>query len=91
MLKLPAELTIAKVAECKEDMLKIIDENNEIILDDSAVVRIDTIGLQMLLATVTYITAQNKSLQWKCQSDAIKDSVKLLGLDEPILNQYLTS
>ena len=89
MLKLPAELTIAHVAECKEEILKIIDENDEIILDDSAVVRIDTIGLQMLLATVTYISAQSKSLQWKCQSSAIKDSVKLLGLDEPILNQYL--
>jgi anti-anti-sigma regulatory factor len=89
MLKLPAELTIAHVAECKDKILKIIDESDEIILDDSAVVRIDTIGLQMLLAAVTYISAQSKSLKWKCQSNAIKESVALLGLEEPILNQYL--
>lgn len=89
ILKLPAELTIAKVDECKSNIIKAVAEENTIIIDDSDVVRIDTVGIQMLLAAVTYIAAQNKELQWKSASTAIQESTKLLGLNEPILNQYL--
>jgi len=89
MLKLPAELTIAQVDECKLDILKVVDENELIIFDDSDVVRIDTVGIQMLLAAVTYIASQNKELQWQSTSSAIQESVKSLGLNEPILNQYI--
>jgi len=91
MLKLPAELTIAKVDECKSTILKAVKEQDLIVIDDSDVVRIDTVGIQMLLAAVTYIAAQNKELQWKANSSAIQESIKLLGINEPILNQYLSS
>ncbi len=91
MLKLPAELTIAKVDECKSNIIKAVEEHNIIIFDDSDVVRIDTVGIQMLLAAVTFIAAQNKELQWQSSSSAIQESIKLLGINEPILNQYLVT
>ena len=43
----------------------------------------------MLIAVVTYIAAQNKELQWQSTSPVIQESIKLLGINEPILNQYL--
>ena len=89
MLKLPAELTIAIVDECKSNFIKAVEEQDLIIIDDSEVVRIDTIGIQMLIAAVTYVAAQNKELQWQSTSPVIQESIKLLGINEPILNQYL--
>ena len=91
MLKLPAELTIAIVDECKSSIVKEVREQDVIIIDDSDVVRIDTVGLQMLLAAVTYIAAHDKELKWQSTSSAVQEGVKLLGINEPILNQYLTT
>ena len=84
MLKLPAELTIAKVEECKSSIIKELKEHDVIIIDDSDVVRIDTVGIQLLVAAVTYIAAQDKELKWQSTSSAVQEGVKLLGINEPI-------
>lgn len=89
MIKLPAELTIARVQECTINIINELEEQEVIVIDDSDVVRIDTVGIQMLLAAVTYISSQNKQLQWQSKSPAIKESIKCLGINEPILIQYL--
>jgi anti-anti-sigma regulatory factor len=89
MFKLPAQLTIVQVDSCKSELLAEINSSDVIELDDSEVERIDTVGIQLLLATVTYISAQNKQLHWQSTSPIIKESIKQLGLDEAILNQYL--
>jgi len=91
MFKLPAQLTIAQVDNCKKQLLKEIDENDVISFDDSDVSNIDTVGIQLLLAAVTYIASQNKELNWNSSSSVIQESVKQLGLNEAILNQYLNS
>ena len=89
IIKLPAELTIAQVEECKSKILQQVENSDVILLDDSEVVRIDTVGIQLLLALVTHVSAQNKELQWQSCSPVIQESVKQLGLDEAILSQYL--
>ena len=89
MFKLPSELTIANVDECKSQFIAFVDGHDEIVFDDSDVERIDTVGIQLLLTAITYITAQNKTLIWQNQSSIIEQSIKLLGINEPILNQYL--
>jgi len=89
MFKLPTQLTIAQVDNCKMQLLKEIDENDVISFDDSDVSNIDTVGIQLLLAAVTYIASQNKELNWNSSSSVIQESVKQLGLNEAILNQYL--
>jgi len=89
MFKLPAQLTIAQIDDCKTQLLQEIGENDEISFDDSEVTDIDTVGVQLLLATVIYIASLNKELIWNSKSSVIQESVKQLGLDEPILSQYL--
>ncbi|MFT5755577.1 MAG: anti-anti-sigma regulatory factor [Alteromonadaceae bacterium] len=91
MYKLPAQLTISHVEECKTELLQLITDNDVISFDDSDVVSIDTVGVQLLLTAVTYIASQNKELQWISSSSAIKESVKQLGINEAILNQYLNA
>jgi anti-anti-sigma regulatory factor len=91
MFKLPAQLTIAQVDDCKAKLLIEIDENDVISFDDSDVTNIDTVGVQLLLAAVTYIALQNKELNWSSTSSVIQKSVKQLGLNEAILNQYLNA
>ncbi len=89
MFKLPAELTIVQVEECKSQFIEFINENEKITLDDSNVSRIDTVGLQLLVTAVTYIANQKKQLIWRNQSSIISQGVKSLGINEPILNRYL--
>ncbi len=89
MFKLPSQLTIAQVDKCKSQLLQEIDENDDVSFDDTEVTSIDAVGVQLLLAAVTYIASQNKELIWNSQSTVIQESVKQLGLNEAILNQYL--
>ncbi len=91
MYKLPAQLTISHVEECKAELLQIIADNKVISFDDSDVTSIDTVGVQLLLTAVTYISAQKKELKWNSSSSVIQESVKQLGIDEAILNQYLNA
>jgi anti-anti-sigma regulatory factor len=89
MFKLPPQLTIAQVDECKTELLTFIDDNETITLSSDDVEKIDTVGIQLLLAAITYIAAQNKELIWLCNSSVIQNSVKQLGLNEALLTQYL--
>jgi len=85
----PNELTITQVDEYRLEIQPIIDENPIITLDDSALVRIDTIGVQFILAVVTYILAQGKELKWQSTSSIFHESILQLGIKEAILQDYL--
>lgn len=89
MIKFPSELTITQVDEYRLEIQPIIDENPIITLDDSALVRIDTIGVQFILAVVTYILAQGKELKWQSTSSIFHESILQLGIKEAILQDYL--
>lgn len=89
MFNLPAQLTIAQVEECKSALLMYVNDNETVTLSSDDVEKVDTLGIQFLLAAVTYITAQNKELIWLCSSSVIQDSVKQLGLKEALLTQYI--
>jgi anti-anti-sigma regulatory factor len=86
---LPVELTIVQAEVIRNQILAEVEQHEEIHFDDSELARVDSIVLQLLLASVIHITSKNKILHWNCQSKVIKESIKLLGIDEPILNQYL--
>lgn len=89
MIIFPNELTITQVDEYRLEIQPIIDENPIITLDDSALVRIDTIGVQFILAVVTYILAQGKELKWQSTSSIFHESILQLGIKEAILQDYL--
>lgn len=89
MITFPDELTITQVDEYRLEIQPIIDENSVITIDDSNLTRIDTIGVQFILAVVTYILAQGKELKWQSTSSAFHESIVQLGIKEAILLNYL--
>ncbi len=89
MIKLPSELTIAHVDEYRSEIQPIIDENSIITVDDSKLERIDTIGVQFIIAVITYILAQGKELKWQSTSKVLHESVLQLGINEAMLMEYL--
>jgi len=90
MIKLPSDLTIAQVDEYQAQILPLIDDLDVITIDDSELTRIDTIGVQFILAVVTYIIAQGKEIQWQSKSSILKESIQQLGISDAILLQYMT-
>ena len=89
MFTLPKQLTITQIEECKATLLSYIDDNATVSINSDEIEKIDTLGIQLLLATIIYISAQNKELTWSCNSSVIQNSVKQLGLNEALLNQYI--
>ena len=90
MFTLPEKLTISHVDDCKASLLIEIQHQDVIEIDDSNVQQIDTLGIQLLLAAVKFIISQNKQLIWQPQSLVIKQGIKRLGINEAVLNQYLS-
>lgn len=88
MFKLPAELTIAHVEACRASLLELIEQAQEITLSDEDVVRIDTVGVQLILSIVTYLSLQNKTLHWCSSSKAVQHGFEQLGISEPLLNKH---
>ncbi|GHF93383.1 STAS domain-containing protein [Thalassotalea marina] len=89
MFKLPSELTIVQVDECKTNFLAYVETNDELAFDDSELTRIDTVGMQLILSMVIHIASLKKQLNWQVSSSIIGQSISQLGINEPILNQYL--
>ncbi len=89
MFTLPKQLTITHIEECKASLLSYIDDNATVSINSDEIEKIDTLGIQLLLATIIYISAQNKESTWSCNSSVIQNTVKQLGLNEAILNQYI--
>lgn len=91
MYKFPPQLTIVQVEACRTELLNEIKNTDTVEFDDSAVERIDTLGAQLILASVIYIAAQNKQLIWQSTSKIIKQSFEQLGLEDAILQQYFAA
>ena len=90
IIKLPVELTIAQVELFKQNVVELISTSQkELTIDDSGIVRIDTTGLQLILALIIHILSLHKDLKWQCGAECIIQGFKQLGMDEPILKQYI--
>ncbi len=91
IIKLPEELTIAQVESFRVDVIDLIENHNELSIDDSEIVRIDTTGTQLIIAIVNHISSLKKTFNWQCSANCIQESIKQLGINETILNQYLAT
>ena len=91
MIKFPRDLTISQVDEYQTQIIPQIDALDVITIDDSELSRIDTIGVQFILAVVTYIVSQGKEIKWQSKSIILKESIKTLGITDVILLQYITN
>jgi anti-anti-sigma regulatory factor len=93
MIKLPCDLTIAHLDEYRATILPLINNTNDdtqtITIDDSELARIDTLGVQFILAVITYIIAQGKEIKWQSSSTVLRESINQLGITDAILLQYI--
>lgn len=90
MFEFPSQLTIVQVETCRTALLEEINNTDIVEFDDSAIERIDTLGAQLILASIIYIAAQNKQLVWQSTSTVIKQSFEQLGFEDAILQQHFT-
>ncbi len=91
MFQFPPQLTIVQVDACRTALFEEISNTDIVEFDDSAIERIDTLGAQLILASVLYIASQNKQLVWQSTSKIIKQSFEQLGLKDAILQQYIVA
>jgi anti-anti-sigma regulatory factor len=83
MLKCPAEMQVAGVAETWHAWRSALDGGPQcVILDASELRTIDTAGLQMLVATVGALREKAIPWRWESCSSQLADAIERLGLSE---------
>ncbi|WP_187376380.1 STAS domain-containing protein [Vibrio mimicus] len=82
MLILNEALDIAHVQECKDLLLPWIAKGEPILIDGSAVVRVDAAGVQLLASL--FMTAQHNGLEihFEKLSDVLEEGLALLGMTD---------
>jgi anti-anti-sigma regulatory factor len=78
---LDADLVIAGAAGLHAQLGKALADPAPVVLDAAAVVRLDTAGLQLLLAFVQARTEAAGAWRWENVGDALRDSASRLGLE----------
>ena len=73
-------LDISRVSEFYAELKMVIEEEKPVELDGSKVERIDTAGLQLLVAFCQQLKTENRGMRWHEPSEALKRSAQLLGL-----------
>ncbi len=80
LFALAAECTIADASALKGHLAKLLDESGIVTIDVSAVQRIDTAGLQIIIAFVRERESQGRQVQWRGHAPALANAAGLLGL-----------
>jgi phospholipid transport system transporter-binding protein len=75
-----AECTVADASSLKAGLAKLLDESGSVALDVSAVQRIDTAGLQVIVAFVRERESLGRQVEWRGSAPALTSAAKLLGL-----------
>ena len=88
-IELPDDLTIAHVDHFKNHILEIIENSDNILIVDAPLMKIDTVGVQLLLSIIHELLSQKKSLTWQHDSSILNESVKQLGLENSDFKNYL--
>ena len=79
-LRLESSCTLRDAMDMQFQLLAVDFGDSEICIDGSAVERIDTAGLQMLVAFAKYHAARGRDIQWTAASPELLRSSRLLGL-----------
>lgn len=89
LLELPTDLTISHVQTFKQDALNFISDVQHVIISDRSLDKIDTLGVQLLLALIDLILSEKKQLTWQADSELLKETVRQLGLADSDFKHYL--
>ena len=80
-LKLEASCTLRDSIDMQFQLLAVDFGDSDVLVDGSAVERIDTAGLQMLLSFTRHQATRGKSVKWSAVSPELSRGSQLLGLD----------
>ena len=81
---LDESLDVSDIGEFRNTMKKVVLRKAPIILDGSAVTRIHTAALQVLLALVKAIKSKDKSFRWESVSEPLLSAATTLGLEKEL-------
>lgn len=83
-LKLESSCTLRDALDMQFQLLATDFGDSDVLLDGSAVERIDTAGLQMLVAFTRQHSSSGKRVEWLSASAELQRCSRMLGLDEAI-------
>mgnify|MGYP005811454379 CR=1 FL=1 len=83
-LRLEPSCTLRDALDMQFQLLATDFGDSDVLLDGSAVERIDTAGLQMLVAFAKQHAASGRRIQWTAASQELQRGSRLLGLDETL-------
>ena len=77
---LSAECTIAESAPLQADLSRLLDKDTPVTLDAKELQRIDTAGMQVIVAFVRERTASGRQVEWRNTPPTLLSAARLLGL-----------
>lgn len=84
IIRLGAQLTIREAVPLRAELLERVDAVEPVGFDASAVQKVDTAGLQVLLAFVQQRRHSGGALKWMGCSEAMQRAASLLALEQPL-------
>jgi len=83
-LRLEPSCTLRDALDMQFQLLSTDFGDSDVLLDGSAVERIDTAGLQMLVAFAKHHAVSGRRMQWTAASQELQRGSRMLGLDEAL-------
>jgi anti-anti-sigma regulatory factor len=84
VLRLPAILGIAQVADWRQRLAEALDSERPLTLDAAAVEQVDGAALQLLLAFQQAARQSGREPSWRNPSSPLHEAAALLGLDHDL-------
>ncbi|MBS97195.1 MAG: hypothetical protein CMI01_00750 [Oceanospirillaceae bacterium] len=83
-IELPSELCISEVESLKPQLLEALSQAEEVDLDGARVERIDTAGIQLLVALTKLVETQGRRMQWRQASSTLTEAASELGAGDQL-------
>lgn len=84
VVMLDAQCTLRECIALKSSLAEALALGGDLTLDGSAVQRIDTAGLQLLLAMQRQLQTEHRALQWTAASSELREVAGQLGLADTL-------
>lgn len=79
MFTLPAEMTIQHLETLESAFNQLVHDDDQVILDGSQIVKVDTAGIQILCALQKSLQLTDKSIQWSGTSAVLQNISDTIG------------
>ena len=80
VIRLPSQFTIRQIEDAYQRCEEALRDSGVLRIDVSDVSKIDTAGLQLLLALKQELATQQLTLEWVAVNDVVRDAASMLGI-----------